>query len=155
MTDVARRFTATITRSRTKAYVVLPFDPNEAWGAKSRHYVKGSIGGCVIRGVLLFDGNDFVLSLGPAWLRDNPVQQGAARPVEVMLTPDGPQPEALAPDIAAALEAEPQARAFFNSIAPFYRKNYIRWIETAKRAETRAARIRETVIALRAGKLRQ
>ena len=45
----------------------------------------------------------------------------------------GHQVETISPDIAAALVAEPQARAFFESVAPFYRNNYIRWIESAKR----------------------
>ena len=40
----------------------------------------------------------------------------------------------------------------FRSIAPFYRKNFIRWITDAKRAETRAARIAEMVKALAEGR---
>jgi uncharacterized protein YdeI (YjbR/CyaY-like superfamily) len=64
----------------------------------------------------------------------------------------GPQVASLAGDIAAALEAEPDARRFFESLATFYRKGYIRWIEQAKRPETRDRRIAETVAALKAGK---
>jgi uncharacterized protein YdeI (YjbR/CyaY-like superfamily) len=50
------------------------------------------------------------------------------------------------------LETEPDARRFFESLATFYRKGYIRWIEQAKRPETRDRRIAETVAALKAGK---
>jgi uncharacterized protein YdeI (YjbR/CyaY-like superfamily) len=58
----------------------------------------------------------------------------------------------MAGDIAAALETEPDARRFFESLATFYRKGYVRWIEQAKRPETRSRRIAETVAALKAGK---
>ena len=66
---------------------------------------------------------------------------------------EGPQRAELAPDIAAALEAEPEAATFFDSIAQFYRKGYLRWIDATKRSpETRAARIAEMVRLLKAGK---
>ena len=58
----------------------------------------------------------------------------------------------LAPDLLAALEGEPEARRFFESLATFYRKNFIRWIEQAKRPKTRANRIAETIATLQAGK---
>jgi uncharacterized protein YdeI (YjbR/CyaY-like superfamily) len=58
----------------------------------------------------------------------------------------------MAPDIADAVRADPQARAFFESLASFYRKNYVRWIEEAKRPETRAKRIAEAVSLLNAGR---
>ena len=70
---------------------------------------------------------------------------GDGASVEVILAPDGHQIDTISPDIAAALQAEPKARAFFESVAPFYRNNYIRWIESAKRLETRRARIAELV----------
>ena len=71
-----------------------------------------------------------------------------------MLQPDGPQSEALAADITEALNAAPEAETFFHSVAPFYRKNFLRWIDQAKRPETRAARIAEMVKMLEAGKLK-
>jgi hypothetical protein len=149
-TLAVQRFKTTIAESGTRAYVVIPFDPNEAWGVRERHYVAGSIDGCAIRGCLDFEGTQLVLPLGPAWRRDNPVAVGAD--VEVVLAPDGHQSETVAPDIAAALEAEPKARIFFESVAPFYRNNFIRWIESAKRPETRAARISDMMSLLKAGK---
>jgi uncharacterized protein YdeI (YjbR/CyaY-like superfamily) len=79
---------------------------------------------------------------------------GDGASVDVILAPDGHQIETVSPDIAAALTAEPQARAFFESVAPFYRNNYIRWIESAKRPETRSRRIAEMVELLKAGQKR-
>jgi uncharacterized protein YdeI (YjbR/CyaY-like superfamily) len=58
----------------------------------------------------------------------------------------------LAPDFATALESEPEARRFFESLPTFYRKNFVRWIEGSKRPETRAKRIADTVATLKAGK---
>jgi hypothetical protein len=145
----AKRFHTTIAMSGTRAYVVIPFDPDETWGVKDRHYVTGSIDGRSIRGSLVSDGSQFYLPLGPAWRRDNDVDAGAK--VEVVLAPDGPQSDTLAPDVAAALAAEPQAEIFFESLAPFYRKNFIRWIESARRPETRSARIAEMMNLLKDG----
>jgi hypothetical protein len=147
-----QRFDATVARTGSLVHIVIPFDPNEVWGAKERHYVTGSIGDYLIRGCLDTDRTPPILPIGPAWLRDNPVAEGAN--VEVVLRPDGHRIETIAPDIAAALTAEPEARALFESVAPFYRNNFIRWIESAKRPETRSARIAETVKSLKAGKKR-
>jgi uncharacterized protein YdeI (YjbR/CyaY-like superfamily) len=80
----------------------------------------------------------------------NKVETGAE--VEVVLAPEGPQAGMLAPDILAALDSEPEARAFFESLATFYRNGYLRWIEGAKRPETRSARIAEMRALLKAGK---
>jgi hypothetical protein len=151
VTNGPRRFTATITASGARALVELPFDPDEAWGAKERHYVAGTVGGRGIRGALDRTGLGAVLSLGAAWRRDNGVGPGDT--VEVTLAPEEPLLESQADDVRAALEAEPAAAATFRSVAPFYRKNFLRWIAEAKRAETRAARIAETVKALAAGRV--
>jgi hypothetical protein len=48
-------------------------------------------------------------------------------------------------DFAAALEANPGQRAFFNTLSFTNRKEYVEWIVTAKRAETRAERLRSSV----------
>jgi hypothetical protein len=87
------------------------------------------------------DGERHFLPLGAAWRRD--AQLDLDRPLSVVLFPEGPQPASLAPDIAAALASDPDSSAFFMGLATFYRKNYIRWIESARRPETRAARIAE------------
>jgi uncharacterized protein YdeI (YjbR/CyaY-like superfamily) len=54
--------------------------------------------------------------------------------------------------VAAALDAAPQAAAFFDSLAQFYRRAYLRWIDaTKRRPDLRAARIAEMVELLQAG----
>jgi uncharacterized protein YdeI (YjbR/CyaY-like superfamily) len=72
--------------------------------------------------------------------------------VIVELTPEGPQRADLAEDISAALAANPAAAAFFDTLAQFYRKAYLRWIDaTTRRPQVRAARIAEVVDLLAAG----
>ncbi len=145
-----KTFQSTLTKTGSKCLVSIPFDPNEAWGQKERHYVTGSIAGRPFRGLIDSAGAHYFLSLGAVWLRDAHLNPGAA--VEVTLAPEGPQVDRLSDDIALALDSEPQAKAFFESLATFYRKNYIRWIESAKRPETRQARIAEFISLLVAGK---
>ena len=51
-----------------------------------------------------------------------------------------------------ALAADPAAGAFFDTLAQFYRKAYLRWIDsTTRRPDLRAARIAEVVGLLAAG----
>jgi hypothetical protein len=144
-------FTATVeSRSRGGIAVKLPFDPSVEWGTKDRYDVTGTINCRKVRGRLTSVDGAHYLELGPAWCRDGSIAIGAR--VSVWLGPEGPQVASLAPDLVAALDAEPDARRFFESLATFYRKNFVRWIEDAKRPETRARRVAETVAALKAGK---
>jgi uncharacterized protein YdeI (YjbR/CyaY-like superfamily) len=86
----------------------------------------------------------------PTWLRETGAAAGDE--VSVELGPEGRQRGDLAPDIAAALEASPPAAAFFDTLAQFYRKAYLRWIDaTARRPGLHAARIAEVVDLLAAG----
>lgn len=148
-----RRFDAPIDRAAGRARIALPFDPNAAWGARARHHVTGAVGGCPIRGELEApDGAataGYALALGPAWLRDAPAAVrdalASGAPLAVVLAPEGPLGARLAPDLRAALDAAPDARAFFEALPTFYRNNFVRWIDDAKRDATRAARVAEVV----------
>jgi uncharacterized protein YdeI (YjbR/CyaY-like superfamily) len=57
-------------------------------------------------------------------------------------------------DFAKALAAEPAAQAAFDSFAPSHRREYLEWIVEAKREETRARRIAQSVEWLTEGKKR-
>ncbi len=54
--------------------------------------------------------------------------------------------------IAKALKANSKAWEFFRELAPTYRRDFVVWIDTAKRAETRERRVRESIALLVAGK---
>lgn len=44
-------------------------------------------------------------------------------------------------DLSAALAREPPAQTYFAETPPSYRRNLLRWLDQAKRAETRARRV--------------
>jgi hypothetical protein len=135
---------------RGSAVIMLPFDPDEAWGAKADHPVSGTVGDCRVRTRLVPAGHGWVLPLAPKRLISMGMTIGDE--VSVVLAPEGPQRGDLAGDIAAALAADPAAGAFFDTLAQFYRKAYLRWIDaTTRRPDLRAARIAEVVGLLAAG----
>ena len=147
----SQRFRAVIAAGpRDSAVITMPFDPDEAWGAKADHPVSGMIGGCRIRARLVPAGRGWVLTLAPKRLLSMGIAIGDD--VTVELAPEGPQRGDLADDIAAALAANPAAGAFFDTLAQFYRKAYLRWIDaTTRRPDLRAARIAEVTGLLAAG----
>lgn len=55
------------------------------------------------------------------------------------------------PELAARLELDKKAAAFFDSLARSYQQQFIGWINAAKRAETKARRVNESVALLRRG----
>ena len=61
-----------------------------------------------------------------------------------------PREVTLPDDLAGALDD--QARAFFDGLSFTHRKEWVRWVEEAKKPETRATRVDKTVEALRAGR---
>jgi len=120
--------------------VPVPFDPDAAWGTKREHPVAGTVNGMGVRAVVEPFEDGWGIVLGPAWRRDCGIGPGDT--VTVVLFPEGPQRADLAPDVAAALEAEPAAGSFFDGLAQFYRVAYLRWIDgTKRRPEVRAERI--------------
>lgn len=131
-------------------FLPIPFDPDETWGRKAEHHVRGTINGMDVRGVIEPLGAGRGVVLGPAWRRDRHLDAGDV--VDATLEPEGPQRDDLAEDFAAALAGNPAAGAFFDSIAQFYRRAYLRYIDaTARRPDVRAARIAEVVDLLAAG----
>ena len=54
--------------------------------------------------------------------------------------------------IAAAFKKAPAAWSSFQGLARSHRREYVGWIHTAKRPETREKRIRESIVLLSAGK---
>jgi hypothetical protein len=136
-----------------RVFLVIPFDPAEQWGERTRYTVGGTINGQSFRGTIEKVGTRYILPVGPAWRRDCGIRVGEE--VGLVLGIEGPQRQDLAPDVAAALEAEPEAGDFFDSMAQFYRKGYLRWIDaTKRRPDVRAERIAEMIRLLKAGQKR-
>jgi len=54
--------------------------------------------------------------------------------------------------VGRAFKSNPRAWQYFQALAPTYRRDFVVWIHIAKRPETRARRIRESIALLSAGK---
>jgi len=59
--------------------------------------------------------------------------------------PESRQPWEMPPEFEAALAADTAARENFEKLAPSHRKQYIAWIASARRSETRVRRSQEAV----------
>jgi hypothetical protein len=135
---------------RGRLFLPVPFDPNQQWTSKPRHHVNGTVKGRFVRGIIERHGEQWGLVMGAMWARDCGVAVGDN--VVLDIEPEGPQRADLAEDLAAALDADKGAAAFWDGLAQFYRKGYLRWIDGTKRDPAeRERRIARTVTALAAG----
>ena len=76
----------------------------------------------------------------------------AGQTVEVVLAlDDEPREVEVPPPLAAALDGDPAAKAAFHALAFTHRKEFARWIEEAKRDETRDRRVGKALEMLRPG----
>jgi len=116
--------------------------------------VEGTINGSPLRATLEPDGQ------GSHWLkvtRKMRLAAGAAVGDVVVLeiSPVAKEPEPRVPaDLRKALAAAPEARSLWSDITPIARRDWIQWITSAKRPETRARRVDNACKMLAAGKRR-
>jgi uncharacterized protein YdeI (YjbR/CyaY-like superfamily) len=75
----------------------------------------------------------------------------AAAPTANRYAPHPPIP-VLPAYVAKAIKTNGNAWQFFRQLAPTYRRDFVVWIHTAKRPETREKRLRESIALLAAGK---
>jgi hypothetical protein len=139
-----QRFRAEIRPTGGSAYIDLPFDVPAEFGTRGRVSVKGSI-----------DGHGFRSSISPRqgrwYLVINREMRAAAGVgpgdvVDVVIDRDDEPRVAVAPDdLAAALAANPEAASRWETMSYSHRTQYLRWIEGAKRPETRRRRIEAAI----------
>jgi hypothetical protein len=153
MSKTAIRFTASLVKQGARCWIVLPDEAAQLWGERAHHYLAGEIAGRPFRGRTEQHNHQMILPVGAAWLRDSGIQP--AQEVACELCLESPLLEELSDEIREAIQADPQAQAFFEGLAPFYRKNYLRWIESARTPVTRARRIAEMVTCLREGRMQR
>ena len=95
---------------------------------------------------------------GGHWLRVNEaMRKGAGADVgdTVKLAILGPEPEPRVPaDLRVALTASHAAKTLWKDLTSLSRRDWIRWIESAKKPETRTRRVTRTVEQLSEGKRR-
>jgi len=147
------RFTTSLVKHGSRYWIVLPDETTQLWGERLHYYLAGELAGRPFRGRAERQHSEIILPVGAAWLRDNGVQPMHEFTCALQL--ESPVLEELADDIREAIQADQQAQRFFEDIAPFYRKNYLRWIESARTPATRARRIAETVQSLREGRMQR
>jgi len=116
--------------------------------------VEGSLNGQAFRATLEPDGQ------GSHWLKVNRKLSEAAGAaageyVTLEIMPSAKELEPRQPqDLRKALAATPEARAVWSDLTPVARRDWISWITSAKKAETRARRIDNACDMLATGKRR-
>ena len=123
----------------------LPFDPKEAFG-KVRAPVRVTINGYEFQTTVGAMSGRYLIGLNKQVRAGAGVSPGERVSVELVLD-DEERTVEVPEDLATALDSD--ARAFFDSLAYTDRKEYARWIEDAKRAETRQARVAKAATMLR------
>jgi bifunctional DNA-binding transcriptional regulator/antitoxin component of YhaV-PrlF toxin-antitoxin module len=144
-------FDAVIEATGGGAFVSVPFDVEAVFG-KKRVKVNATFDGEPYRGsVVRMGGEDHMLIVVKA-IRDKIGKQPGDR-VHVTLEEDAAPREVVVPaDLRAALDADPEAAAAFDRLSFTHRREYVIWIEEAKREETRRRRIDKAAGMLREGR---
>lgn len=121
--------------------------------AKKRVKVKALIGGEPYRGSLVrMGGPCHILGIRKE-IREK-LGKAIGDAVEISLEEDEDEEErvmTVPEDVAQALAGSPEAQAFFNRLSFTHQKEYIQWIEEAKREQTRQSRIEQMITLLKQG----
>lgn len=130
------------------AYVRFPFNAPEIFGRKGQIPVRGAINGFAYRNSLMPHGD------GSHILGVNKVlQQGANAVIGDTVTitlefDDAPREVVVPTDLQSALKKSGAQAKAFAALSYSHRKEFVDWIESAKRPETRATRIEKTIVML-------
>lgn len=147
-----RMFTAVIQNAGGGgAFVEVPFDVEKEFGSK-RPKVKAMIEGVPYRGILTRMGTDRHLLIILKEIRE---QTGKTFGDEITITvePDTePRVIEVPAELKKAFRNEKEAKAFFEKLSYTHQREYVTWINEAKREETRQNRIAKTIEMLKKGK---
>lgn len=148
------RFTATLVPRGPAAAIVLDDDQVAAVGEGAKRFpVAATVNGYRWQTSVMRMGGEFLVGLNRAVREAAGVEEGDR--VDVVLELDAAPREVEVPDaLARALADDADARAAYERLAYTHRKEYARWIEEAKRDDTRERRVTQTLELLRQGKTR-
>jgi hypothetical protein len=135
---------------KTATGLQVPDDVVAALAAGKRPAVQVTIRDHTYRTTVASMGGRFLVPLSA----DNRAAAGVAAgdEVDVEITLDvAPREVSVPDDLADALAQDERARQFFDTLAFTHRKEWVRWVEEAKRADIRSTRIDQAVASLRAG----
>lgn len=144
------RFT-TVLLGTTTTGIEVPPEVIDALGKGKKPPVVVTVNGYTYRNTVAVMGGRFMISLSAK--NREAAGVAAGQEVEVELELDTKPREVDVPeDFAAALAAEPKARAFFDGLSYSQRSWFVLGIEDAKKPETRANRITKAVERLASGR---
>jgi hypothetical protein len=141
------RFTAPLEARGAGRLVEVPLDVRAVFG-RARAPVKATVNAHTFRSTIAVYGGKYYLGL------NREVRDAAGVEVGDVLTIDLERDEdertvEVPHDLGAALD--PATRVTFDGLSFTHRREYVRWIEEAKRDETRARRVAKAVELIRAG----
>jgi hypothetical protein len=141
------KFTATIQASEVGAggaYVLFPFDVEKLFGTKGRVAITSTIDGEPYRGSLVKYGHPQHMFPVLKSIREK-LGKKIGDTIEVVILQDTEERVIDAPvDLLKALKANKLDKAF-DKLSYTHRKEYVKWIDEAKKAETRDNRIVKTI----------
>jgi hypothetical protein len=135
---------------KTATGIPVPDAVVETLGSGKRPAVKVTVGGHTYRTTVAPMGGRFFVPLSAEHREAAGVAAGEDVEVDIALDADSRE-LSLPADLANALAANAQARAFFDGLSYTHRKEWVRWIEEAKKADTRQTRLSRTIEMLAAG----
>lgn len=138
------RFTARIEQHKgmDAGYIIFPYDVKELYGVNGQVKVRATFEGTVeYRGSLAKMGFPCHV-LGITKEIRQKLGKSLGDTISVEIQPDAEKREVVVPeDVKLLLDQHPHAKRFFDGLSYTERKEYIRWIDTAQKEETRARRI--------------
>jgi hypothetical protein len=148
------RFRTTIVQSgKTATGIQVPDEVVEALGSGKRPAVKVTVNGYSYRSTLASMGGVFMVSLSAEHRAGAGVAGGDEVEVDLELD-SAPREVTVPPELAAALDAEPAARATFDGLSYSNKSWHVLQVTGAKTEETRQRRIARSVEALKQGRPR-
>jgi antitoxin component of MazEF toxin-antitoxin module len=145
------KFTTTIFLDGNNTGIEVPPEVVEQLGGGKRQAVHVTVAGFSYRSTVSSMGGKFLIPLSAARRAEAGVKGGDA--VEVELSLDTvPRVVDMPADFATRLEAEPKAKAFFETLSYSNQLRHVLSITDAKTDETRQKRIAKAIETLLAGK---
>ena len=133
------------------AFVEVPFDVEEAFGSK-RPKVKATFEGVPYRGILTRMGGDHHLLIILKEIREQ-IGKTFGDEVKIVVEPDiEPRVIEVPVQLKKVFKIEKEAKAFFDKLSYTHQREYVMWINEAKREETRQSRVVKTIELLKQGK---
>ena len=144
--------TTILSAGKTAAGIEVPAAVLDGLGTSRKPAVKVTINGFTYRSTVATVDGRFMIGVSNDVRKAAGVAAGEDVDVELELDTE-PREVVVPTDFAAALDAEPAARSFFDSLSYSNKRRVVMPIDDARTAETRQRRIETSVVKLRDGRL--